>query len=136
MTARRLLPLLLFVVSLLMPLAGPRRAHAAPLQDDPIKVEVALDPVDVMLGDQAKLRVAVTHHSTVKLTFPDQAAMATTGLDVVRVQPGQGSRSLDGTQTTVTEYVVTGFIPQVYTLPTVKVAYETADGQQIGRAHV
>lgn len=130
MTARRLLPLLLFVASLLALVSVAPPAGAAPLRDDPIKVEVALDPVDVMLGDQAKLRVAVTHHSSVRLTFPDQAAMAATGLDVVRVQPGQGSRSLDGTQTTVTEYVVTGFAPQVYTLPAVKVVYETADGQR------
>lgn len=122
--------LLLAAVMILLGSLLPARALAGPLLDDPIRVDVALEPATVKLGDQTRIRVTVTHTGNMQLQFPDAAAMQATGLDVIRMAPGAGSRSLDGTQTSVTDYVVAGFAPKVYDLPDVTVNYQLADGSQ------
>ncbi len=111
-------------------LALPASALAAPPHDDPIAVTVTLDPAVTRTGDQTKLRVAVTHPARTVLQFPDAAAIQSDDVEVIRTQPGAGARALDGSQTTVTEYVLAGFAPGVYALPDLKVGYQTADGEK------
>ena len=127
MTALRSLLLLALAGALL---ALPAGALAAPPHDDPITVTVTLDPAVTRTGDQTKLRVAVTHPARTVLQFPDAAAIQSDDVEVIRTQPGTGARALDGTQTTVTEYVLAGFAPGVYALPDLKVGYTTADGEK------
>jgi hypothetical protein len=105
---------------------GPPVAAAA------VSLEVVLDRSSVRLGDPVALQLVVTHPAQTKLAFPDVAALQSTGLEVLRVLPGQDPRPFAENLTTVLEYTVVGFSPQVYVLPpaVLSVAYETQDGQQ------
>jgi hypothetical protein len=122
---RTLLLVVALCAGVLLP---PARALAAPPHDDPIQVEATLDQSTVRTGDQVKLKIAVMHPARVQLRFPDAAALQATGLEVIRTQPGQGSRSLDGTQTTVMEYMLAGFAPKTYDLPPIVIAYDAGNG--------
>ena len=117
------------VLALVLALLAPARlSTAAPLLDDPITVTVTADVTTVRTGDQVKLRVAVAHPARVKLQFQEPATLQSRTLEVLRVQPGQGARSLTGEITTTTEYVLAAFAPGAYRIPDIRVVYETADG--------
>ncbi|MSQ09899.1 MAG: hypothetical protein EXR52_02690 [Dehalococcoidia bacterium] len=122
---RRLSLVLALVLVLLAPAP---LSTAAPRLDDPITVTVTADVTTVRTGDQVKLRVSVAHAAGVKLQFPEPATLQSRTLEVLRVQAGQGARSLTGEITTTTEYVLAAFAPGDYPVPDVRVGYETADG--------
>jgi hypothetical protein len=107
-------------------------ALAGAVAADAISLEVTLDRSNVHVGDPVALRLAVTHPGQTKLAFPDVAALQSTGLEVLRVLPGQESGVFAESLTTVLEYTIVGFNPQVHVLaPAVlAVGYETQNGQQ------
>jgi len=118
----------LLLAALLLGMTTGARATAAPLLDDPIAVTVTVNASAVQTGDHVRLRVAVTHPQGAKLQFPEPATLQARNLEVLRVQPGQGARSLAGEVTTANEYVLAAFAPGAYRIPDVRVGYETADG--------
>ena len=120
-----------FIVALALLLHGVP-AVAEPVVAADILLEVTLERTSVRLGDPVALRLVVTHPAQTNLAFPDVAALQSTGLEVLRVLPGQDSRAFADSLTTVLEYPIVGFAPQVHVLaPAVlAVGYETQDGQR------
>jgi hypothetical protein len=116
--------LILLAVGWLAPVA----VAAAPLLDDPVAVEAALETATVRTGDHVKLTITATHPAGTRLQFPDAQALQATGLEVLRSQPGQGFRGLGGAQATSNVYTLAGFAPGVYPLPPLRMEYETPDG--------
>lgn len=119
--------LLLFLGAALLVAQNTATVWSAPASAGPISVTARLTQSSLRVGDQVGLQVAVTHPHQAVVEFPDLHGKLGF-LEEVRFQRLPANRSLDGTQVTTGEYIITGFIPGKFNVPPVTITYMDPEG--------
>ena len=120
---------LTLVLVLIVTLGPTAVTSGAPLAQGPVSAVASLTQTSLRVGDPVGLRITVNHHHQTQIEFP--ALYDKLGsLEVVRINPLAPTRQLDGSQVSVMEYTITGFVPGTYAVPPVAISYTEPDGQQ------
>lgn len=121
--------LLIYGLCAVVGLWGAATASGAPPADGPVTAEASLTQQSLSVGDQIGLRIRVTHPADTPIAFPPLSDKLGP-LEVVSSKPLPVTRFLDGSQISVMEYTITGFLPGSYAIPPITVTYTTSTGQR------
>lgn len=118
-----LLALLLFALSTVPTVLG------SPPTAGPVQVEATLTETAGRVGDQIGLRLSVTHHYQTRIDFPTLRDKLGT-LEVLGAKLLPPTRYLDGSQVSVMEYTITGFLPGRHDIPPLSISYVDPQGER------